>query len=535
MGGTRNTQRRALIVLVVCFVALSAAASWLTVRMHNASDLLAASPVGPADNAVIFVLDGVRPADLSAARTPVVDDLTRRGVSYRNAWLGQLESGGATSNATIATGLFPRRHGVLGQQWRDPRSSHVLHPSIPGQVQLGSLDQVMESKDTTPLAALLKDRGAKSHILSAGGVGCASANAAGSWVADYVICPVRQGSRWTPGSVTGHALPTSVVASLNLSWPVRSGRDAAPGMPGWGIGEQDYWLTRYTLQAMRRVHPRLTIVNFPEVASVSPFLGARDRAAAVRRIVEGIDRDIGRIVTEVRRERIANRTLFVVTSDGGVADLTTRLSAATLHKAVIAAGGQQTYIDPGQTTMLGLRGDLQAQPVALAIQSQRPRGLDGLYYKSRTRDSWKYEAQYLDPDLSPAFSSAMQYELGTMTSDASADLVAVGSPGVGTVPGGRGVNASTLGAQWDVQHIPLILAGHGISPGVVSNYPARLVDVAPTVAAVMGLARPPTDGLVLADGLLQPPDHAKDAQAAEQPQQQKLVGALKVRLAQQAS
>ena len=202
MGGTRNTQRRALIVLVVCFVALSAAASWLTVRMHNASDLLAASPVGPADNAVIFVLDGVRPADLSAARTPVVDDLTRRGVSYRNAWLGQLESGGATSNATIATGLFPRRHGVLGQQWRDPRSSHVLHPSIPGQVQLGSLDQVMESKDTTPLAALLKDRGAKSHILSAGGVGCASANAAGSWVADYVICPVRQGN----GSTTSRSI-----------------------------------------------------------------------------------------------------------------------------------------------------------------------------------------------------------------------------------------------------------------------------------------------------------------------------------------
>jgi len=63
--------------------------------------------------------------------------------------------------------------------------------------------------------------------------------------------------------------------------------------------------------------------------------------------------------------------------------------------------------------------------------------------------------------------------------------------------------SSHLGPQWQDQHIPLIVAGPGIRQGT-STYPARLVDIAPTVERLLGTPTARTDGVVLADVLQHP-------------------------------
>ena len=55
--------------------------------------------------------------------------------------------------------------------------------------------------------------------------------------------------------------------------------------------------------------------------------------------------------------------------------------------------------------------------------------------------------------------------------------------------------------QWPVQHVPLILAGHGVYAGRTSTYPARLVDIAPTLELSSGLPVAAHDGTVLHDAL----------------------------------
>jgi hypothetical protein len=60
------------------------------------------------------------------------------------------------------------------------------------------------------------------------------------------------------------------------------------------------------------------------------------------------------------------------------------------------------------------------------------------------------------------------------------------------------------GPSWKVQHIPLILAGPGIRYGIRSSFPARSIDVAPTVERLLGLPATNTDGVVLGDALLNP-------------------------------
>jgi hypothetical protein len=60
------------------------------------------------------------------------------------------------------------------------------------------------------------------------------------------------------------------------------------------------------------------------------------------------------------------------------------------------------------------------------------------------------------------------------------------------------------GLNWGVQHIPLVLEGPGIRVGQTSHAPARLVDIAATMAHELNLSLPGMDGMVLSDALVAP-------------------------------
>jgi arylsulfatase A-like enzyme len=61
------------------------------------------------------------------------------------------------------------------------------------------------------------------------------------------------------------------------------------------------------------------------------------------------------------------------------------------------------------------------------------------------------------------------------------------------------------GATWLVQHVPLIMSGPGIRSGVYSAFPARAIDIAPTMEQLLGLPPIKRDGVALADALASPP------------------------------
>src|SRR5207253_2853520 len=129
------------------------------------------------------------------------------GTSYARAWVGQMEATAPTSGASIATGYYPRNHGLVGLEWSRPGSGQVQIPTQAQQVQTGSLDQILQSHGVVSLAQVLKSSAPGAHVASIGGAGCASASAAGTWAADYVVCPARRHHHWTPHWVTGHAPP----------------------------------------------------------------------------------------------------------------------------------------------------------------------------------------------------------------------------------------------------------------------------------------------------------------------------------------
>jgi hypothetical protein len=506
---------------------------WIAVNLHHSSALIAGQENGPADRAVILIIDGATPGDLKLAAMPNLRALVKHGTSYSNAWLGQLEPNPAASAASLGTGTLPRTHGVLGPSAIDPQTGNATQSLDPSQVELGSIDQLMESRGVPTLAERVKTLSSASHVLAVGGVGCQGPAAAGSWLADYILCATKDGQRWAPASVAGHRPPGGPLDNVSWSVPVVRGRGLGASLEGWPLGAQDDWVASYAVTAMRVTYPKLTIVDFPELGLVAPYVPADRSARVLGSIMAGIDRGIGRVEAELRWEHALKHTVFVITSSEAVTPMLDTVPRKAIDDAVQAAGAQTTFFDADGMALLGLTDPTQALSVAQAIDGEHVLNVDAIFFRSHQGQSWTYQAQYLNPELPSGYGDASTYLLDTIASSASPDVIVAYSPHVGTNGRTRGVarTAITSGMQWDAQHIPLILSGQGVFPGVSSAFPARLVDIAPTVEALLGIDPARGDGTVLADAMYKPPGGSSDRQSQVTGRLDSIVGALRQRTA----
>jgi hypothetical protein len=509
----RRGRRGPALILLILFLLGGAAAGTAAVKLHHGGGPNLAQERAPARQVVVFLVDGIRPEALTKSAMPRTAALTRQGTIYRNAWTGQMENVPLASAATLGTGAFPRTNGVIGSEWRDA-SGHIQAPENPQQAVLGGLDQTMQSAGAVPLAAAIKDRQPRARILAVGGDNCAEGNAAASWLADYVLCFSQDGRRWAATAVAGHTLPSGMLDSGGFGASVSRSKGAGTVPSGWKLGEETDQVKRYALAAMTAVHPTLTIINLTEYAQVVPHASVDRRAAVSSRLLHTIDRAVAAIVTWVRKQPGGDMSAFVIASGEAVSDVQQSISQTTIENAIISAGGEQVYLDGGGTAAIGLQDPLQAQPVARAIESERLPNVDAIYFKAQIRNGWTYRPQFLDPLLSPAFAAAASSLLATLASPIAPDVLLVCAPGTAVKEAQPDVGIQGAGGpsiQWDTQHTLLALFGHGTARGA-SQYPARIVDVAPTVAALLGLTMQQPDGVVLADGLAFPSDQAKSSQ-----------------------
>lgn len=522
----------ALPIMVVFLLLSGLGAALLTVRLHNRSvDDGAVSPYAPATHALVIVVDGVDPTALSRVSMPNLAGLRQNGVTYTHAWVGQFESTAAASGASIGTGSFPRADGVVGDLWYDAGRAQVVRPALPQNVLVGSIDTAMEPTGVPGIAAQIKTRRPSARVLSVGGTNCAATAAVGTWVADYVVCAQRTKGQWHPIAVAGHELPPSAAGALGIHTTGPHRGSLVAEMQGWRPAEQDHWIARETVNVMKATRPTLTFVNFPEIGILRRSVPGARAAGVEKAILGGLDADIGRLLQESRREGTYKSTIVVVASGRAFEPIRTRMSYSHLSNAVIAAGGQETYLAGDGSALLGLRDPLQAQPVAQALQAENAGSIDAVYFKSQSGKGWSYSAQFISPQVNADFARASSSLLNTAASAASPDVVVAYRPYAGLVPPRQpGGLTGSLGLQWPVQHVPLIVAGHGVYAGRTSTYPARLVDIAPTLETELGLPVVSRDGIVLHDAL-----YGETAGAGVQAAARKKLGPLTAALQQRAA
>lgn len=534
-SGRRARRRRGrigLVLLAAVMVLGSVAAIVTAMRLHHSETAQLATADTPASSAVIFVLDGAGEEDLQRANMPNLQILQKLGTSYSDAWVGQLESWEPASSATIGTGLFPRSHGVVGQEWTNTQTGTAATPETAVATSLRATQGVVQAEATSPMVTGLKRFEREAKVLAIGGSRCDAAGAAATSGADYILCAGRDGRRWVPTGVPGHELPAGSIDAQSLSVPIATGPQLAPTVEGWVAGQEDDWIARYALIAMSVATPSLTIITFPEIRELAPYAPPEQRNALVSRLLAGIDADIGRIETSLRNRHVLSRTVFAVTSGEVAAPYVDTVPMASLDEALVAAGAEKGYVSAGAAAQIGLIASEQAQPVAQALQAEKLAGIDAIYYKMEHDGTYRYEPQYLNPLLPAHFADAAAYLLSTVASSNSPDVIAAYAPHTATggeAQGSYAPGAASGGFQWNTQHVPLILSGRGVTPSLVSSYPARLVDLAPTIAALMGFTPTRVDGTALANAILTPPDGAQNAQTQSGNALKPLISALQDR------
>jgi arylsulfatase A-like enzyme len=240
------------------------------------------------------------------------------------------------------------------------------------------------------------------------------------------------------------------------------------------------------------------------------------------------DRDLATLQEAYRKAGVLHRTLFVLLADHGMMPLRHKVSQSDITTAVSRAGASLVAQAYTSGSYLWLREKDRAPLVAQNIANLNNPHVQSIYARRRTATGYTFTRVTSATLLHTAGTErANQYLLSSFNGANAPDVVISFHEGVGCEPGGQaGWKADHGGTSWEAQHIPLILSGPGIRSGHVSSYPARLIDVAPTILQLMGISPRGMQGISLADALKAPPDWTRERQQAASRQLMPMVAAL---------
>lgn len=452
---------------------------------------------------VMVVMDAFRADYRELAPMPNLDWLAGRGVSFPSAWVGQLESYTPTGHATLSTGATPAHQGIIGFSWRDPKTGKVDQTCWYEDVMKGRLEQQLVQHGVNSIPAALKAQDPHARVVALSSEKYYAADALGGHAADFIFYGQPVGKQIVTRGIPHHLPPTSFVRAKGLTrpWPLT-------------YGQFDEMSMTMALEALHTLDPRLLMINLPGADVYGHRVGGPASPDVMKRLVAGADAQLGRLIKALRDRGILDQTIFVVTADHGMVGNTYQIDNAVLQAAVKKVGGDLLHFVGGNSGYIWLRNPGAVPKVTQRLVDLLPslplyRSTDALavsfaYYLTVESGKYRYHpvpatGNTIDPKLNAAY----QYLLGTFAGPTSPDIVLAFQEDMistqnTTIHGEHG------GATWGAQHIPLILSGPGIRRGKESGFPARLMDVAPTVLALLGL--PPThmDGVVLADALTRP-------------------------------
>jgi arylsulfatase A-like enzyme len=474
----------------------SAAGSSSNHRHAHTSDA-AAEPT--PRHLVLIIIDAGRPDYLDYTEVPNIKSLMQRGTVYDRAWVGQLESVTPASHATIGSGCHPNNTGgILGFYWEDPKT-HLPFNSVPlNGTDPSALSVIMADAKVPTMAEYLKRHDARAKIYAASGHKYFAADAAGGPHADFVSYYLGRDDTWGPLCLPGRELPASITSAPGMALPEKA---------LIRLGVQDALVAKLALDVVREEMPRMVILNLPEMDyPVAHVDGGPLAPDAVATIMKGADQLVGDLIAEYERAGIIDDTVFMVIGDHGVIPLERFVDQYEVLRAMQQAGYVVSH--DAHTGFFGWMEDLNLAPAAAAsVEYARIPYVDYVYFMVENNGRRTYHPAPATADkIHPALDSAYRYLLQTFAGPNGPHVVCFYPERAGTLRpewkvAWRGDHG---GAQWGAQHIPFVIAGPGVKKGHTSHYPARLVDLAPTVMRLLGAPYPRTDGIVLADCMTQP-------------------------------
>jgi arylsulfatase A-like enzyme len=460
---------------------------------------------------IILVMDAFRADYQHLGPMPNLNWLMSRGTHYTHAWVGHLETYTPTSHATISTGSHPNHNGVIGFSWRDPKTGQEDYTAWWQGVMAGRLEAQLTQHGVNSIPLAMKCQDPHARVVALSSEKYYAADALGGSAADYIIFGQPVGKRIVTRGVPHHVPPQTFLKKSDLSraWPLT-------------YGQFDEMAMTMALESLRSLDPRLLMINLPGVDIYGHRVGGPASPDIMKRLASAADAQIGRLIAELRRRGILDQTIFVVTGDHGMVGNTFQLDDSVVKAAIRAAGGDYLFHVGGNSAYIWLKNPEAAGSVAQKMVDAFPtlplyRSTDAqsvAFAHYQTIVSGKYTFNPVVPTgttVDLQLEKAYQYLLSTFKGPLAPDIALWFEENTITSHNPN-VHGEHGGATWGAQQIPLVISGPGVRSGATSAFPARLMDIAPTVLTLLGIQPDRMDGAVLADALSRATDDQHSAQ-----------------------
>jgi predicted AlkP superfamily pyrophosphatase or phosphodiesterase len=470
----------------------------------------------------VIVLDACRPDYFALTEMPNLKELTSRGVSYENAWVGQLLNNTPPAHASLAHGVLPSRSGIIGFSWRDGKTGKHVNPTDWESVCKGELGKILKENNCPGIVGVLKEIAPSVTGASVSGHKFYAAGAMGGHTCDVIAFKSRSeekgdgagGKKRQPISIAyveGKAPCEAALKDESLN--VKQARK---------LGDNAFAI-ELALSIMKNQKPRVMFINLPETDGRGHQSGGINRPDIMKPVMENTDKLLGKVVQTYKDLGLYEKTIFVITADHGMIP----------NSAIIDVPEEANK----KMKESGMRGEIRnfwytkslsdAAKFAETVGGLKILGIHAVYYRVKKDNKYDYELtspyrENLPKDLDGAY----RYLLKTVAFGNGHDIFVMTAEHHAFGKGEPNTRGEHGAVTYNTQHIPLIIAGPGVKVGLKSDYPARIVDVAPTILALFGAQAKNMDGIVLADALEKPDETALKKQNENKEELIKLVNAL---------
>lgn len=457
---------------------------------------------------IMMVWDGMRPDLVSAEWTPNLHAFAQRSATYPRA-TGVFPSVTRPTTSSVSTGAYPAGHGVIGNLFVGPPGDRA--PIDTGlRAGLERLRPVNDGRilRLPTLAETLAGAGKRLVAMGSGTTGQVT-----------LLDPERIATTIH----TEFTWPEALMTSLSEQF----GPPPAKVIPVLATHE---WLTDVLLgYVLPKIEPDVVVMWLcePDASQHARGLGSPEALAAMR----GNDTCLGRILDAVEASDVP--TTVIVASDHGHSTVTGMVRAG--H--ALQSAGFGTPLDdgrvhlsdlmiliedgPGATTLRGEVGAwLREQPwVGAFIDWSGERATDDTVTPATL---WNGRVPHLP--YAPSFMYSHRWTEATNEHSIAGSALAGYSASLadfarlqGPIVGLNRLTSTHGTLSPRDQHTVLFIGGHNARPGAI-DLPAGVVDIAPTILALLGLPPlPDADGRTLTEAFTDGLSPASIAVRSEEP------------------
>lgn len=475
------------MAVVVCAIACNAVQAQSTAVLH-----------------LVLVIDGLRPDSITAEHTPNLHRLRTEGVTFENSH-AVFPTVTRVNSTSLATGMQPARHGMLGNNVYIPAVDHAQAFNNGNFLALLKLDEATPGRIVMApsIAELAAEVGQKYVAISSGGTGSA-----------LLLAP-----RAPRGS--GTVINGDFYGGAMVAWPEavsdavlkRFGRQPRKGGAKDSYDAAVDWSLRVLREyVLPELKPRVAYVWVTEPDHIQHAfgVGAPESLASIR----NNDRNIGLILDALGTLGLRDRTNIMVVSDHGFGQT---VFGVNLGQELLNGGFKAEDIviaSSGQSVALHVkdRDAAKIRAVAEWLQKQAWTGVvftargNGAIHEGVVPGTFALEFVHLggnerSPDIVLTFPWSSKLNRHGVP---GTDYVMTSSRATGPMdtPGGNHGGMS----PWTVKNT-MLAWGPDFKRGVRVRTPSSNADVTPTILHLLGHPKAATlDGRVLHEALARGPD-----------------------------